>query len=105
MRLKRIKIRKSCQTCDGRCCQVMDVLLNEDEEKKYHHTTVQRWASEKPMILVKKHKDGWCVYFDRKNKRCSIYEDRPSACKRWYCGRNGPNDEDWKMVCEAYQAR
>ena len=104
MRLKRIKIRKSCQTCDGRCCQVMDVLLNEEEESKYHHTVNYNDFLTR-QVLLKKHKDGWCVYFDRKNRRCSIYEDRPSACKRWYCGRNGPKDEGWKMVCEAYQAR
>ena len=25
--------------------------------------------------------DGWCKYYDKPNKKCNIYEDRPLFCK------------------------
>ena len=26
-------------------------------------------------------KDGWCKYLDRKNKKCTIYKNRPHFCR------------------------
>lgn len=25
--------------------------------------------------------DGWCIHFDRENRECSIYQDRPRFCR------------------------
>ena len=26
-------------------------------------------------------KQGWCKYFDKKNYKCSVYENRPNFCR------------------------
>jgi Fe-S-cluster containining protein len=28
-----------------------------------------------------KNRDGYCVFYDRNNQRCSVYLDRPSGCR------------------------
>lgn len=28
-----------------------------------------------------KNRDDYCVFYDRKNRRCSVYADRPSGCR------------------------
>ena len=28
-----------------------------------------------------RNKDGYCVFYDPKNKRCNIYSDRPAGCR------------------------
>jgi len=30
---------------------------------------------------VLKNRDGYCVFYDLKNRRCSVYVDRPSGCR------------------------
>ena len=30
---------------------------------------------------VLKNRDGYCVFYDLKNRKCSIYEDRPAGCR------------------------
>jgi len=28
-----------------------------------------------------KNREGYCVFYDRKKRRCSVYTDRPSGCR------------------------
>ena len=28
-----------------------------------------------------KNRDGYCVFYDLKNRHCSVYEDRPTGCR------------------------
>ncbi len=28
-----------------------------------------------------KNRDGYCIFYDRKNQRCSVYVDRPAGCR------------------------
>jgi Fe-S-cluster containining protein len=30
---------------------------------------------------VLKNRDGYCVFYDLKNRKCSVYEDRPKGCR------------------------
>lgn len=25
--------------------------------------------------------DDWCIHFDKENRQCKVYEDRPQFCK------------------------
>jgi uncharacterized protein len=38
--------------------------------------------------------DGGCPFLDESGRRCSVYEDRPSGCRTYFCGRRtGPQRE------------
>jgi Fe-S-cluster containining protein len=28
-----------------------------------------------------KNREGYCVFYDQKNRQCSVYDDRPSGCR------------------------
>jgi len=30
---------------------------------------------------VLKNRDGYCVFYDLKNRKCSVYGDRPAGCR------------------------
>ncbi len=57
----------------GACCKfdlheredILDVLDEEDLK----------------LISKMTGKDGWCKYFDKENKKCKIYMDRPHFCR------------------------
>tara|TARA_Y100001970_G_C13842940_1_gene655391 strand:- start:392 stop:736 length:345 start_codon:yes stop_codon:yes gene_type:complete len=33
------------------------------------------------LIISMTDKDGWCKFLDKKNKKCSIYKERPHFCR------------------------
>ena len=37
------------------------------------------------VFVLKKKENGSCVYQDDKTKLCTIYENRPNACRRFSC--------------------
>ena len=57
----------------GACCQI---------DLKYRENLIGI-LSNKEIELIKSmtQKDGWCKYFDKKNMKCKIYENRPHFCK------------------------
>ena len=63
----------SCIENCGACCK-FDLTERDDLTTK---------LSTQDMILINSmtSKDGWCKYLDRKNKKCLIYEKRPSFCR------------------------
>jgi len=112
-----IKKLAICRRCKGQCCYVKSMSVLLDYEKA--HRTLHRyryelkdmgghaWAMAEPVL--KKRKDGSCVYYDREKRRCSIYGRRPWACKAFFCGRdrkgrgeNGWQDKDhvWKLLLQ-----
>jgi Fe-S-cluster containining protein len=95
-----------CRRCKGQCCYVkhMVVLLDkEQEERKLHQYRYEKknvhGCGEKTAVL-KKRKDGSCVYYDREKKRCSIYRRRPRACKTFFCGRGRKNNFVWQELLQ-----
>jgi len=57
----------------GACCQI---------DLKYR-TNLNNILSERDIELIKSmtQKDGWCKYLDKKNMKCTIYDNRPHFCK------------------------
>ena len=57
----------------GACCQI-------DLKNRKNLTSI---LSQKDIKLIKSMtgKDGWCRHFDKKNRKCKIYESRPYFCK------------------------
>lgn len=36
---------------------------------------------DKQGYVTLKNRDGYCVFYDLKNRQCSVYADRPSGCR------------------------
>lgn len=69
-----------CSSCEAACCKTYGhVGLLDDEKDKYEHARKHRnneWII--PAV------DGRCPYLGD-DDRCSIYEDRPRACRDFSC--------------------
>lgn len=73
----------NCATCRALCCRLTVVLTPGDAVPPALTATL---ASGLPVMA--RGEDGWCVAVDRVHMRCSIYAQRPSACRRF--AMNGP---------------
>jgi Fe-S-cluster containining protein len=73
-----------CGTCID-CCSKLAPFLSqaEFESGKYAYTFVNIPNSQYPAIAVPKAMHGGCMYLV--NNQCSIYNDRPLACRQFDC--------------------
>ncbi|WP_130618073.1 YkgJ family cysteine cluster protein [Dyella amyloliquefaciens] len=67
-----------CSTCEAICCR-LTVILQPEESIPDHLTTY----SPEGLRIMKRGKDGWCVALSSTRMNCSIYETRPSVCRRF----------------------
>jgi Fe-S-cluster containining protein len=65
--------------CQAVCCQ-LDFALSYDEVEN----GVLRWDMGRP-YLIRHEADGLCCHNDRASGGCSVYDDRPTPCKRYSC--------------------
>jgi Fe-S-cluster containining protein len=67
----------------------------------YSFTTAPDFVDDKslPTVAVQQKPGGGCVYFQ--NDRCSIYEDRPVACRQFDC-RKGHHPKLAPLVKEKF---
>lgn len=85
---------KKCDECGGKCCTGESgyIWIDENEIKKlseylgYKPELIKEIFLEKfdnrYSIKEKPYQNGWaCIFFDEKNKNCSIYEYRPKQCR------------------------
>ena len=75
--------KADCARCDAVCCRLTVVLQREDRIPA-HLTTVD----ERGVEQMARGEDGWCVALDAARMCCSIYNERPSVCRRFVM--NGP---------------
>ena len=72
-----------CSNC-GICCTETEMLLAVKDirrlEKKGFSNNYFA-AFDKEGYAVLKNRDGYCVFYDLKGRRCSVYADRPSGCR------------------------
>lgn len=89
--------KKICSKC-GYCCWHHEVIpLSNDEAKSGRFKTrmnpdfPEEFAvSVKNMyIFALGKKKKVCCYFIADEKLCSIYGSKPSACKKFFCRKNG----------------
>lgn len=71
-----------CSNC-GVCCTETEMLLSKKdikrlEEKGFSENQFANFDSQGYAQL--KNRDGYCVFYDLKNRQCSVYEDRPTGC-------------------------
>jgi uncharacterized protein len=72
-----------CSNC-GVCCTETEMLLCKKDVKcleKRGFRQSQFVNFDKNGYAVLKNRDGYCVFYDLKNRKCSIYEDRPAGCR------------------------
>jgi Fe-S-cluster containining protein len=67
------------------CCEKLSPFLTEEEFKsgKYIYTFLNHIDPSTPAIAIPRTSSS-CIYLDH-NKRCTIYEDRPQACRQFDC--------------------
>lgn len=48
------------------------------------------------------YKNGDCVFFDNKTRKCTVYEQRPRQCRTWpFWNSNLRSPEAWEETCES----
>jgi hypothetical protein len=72
-----------CSNC-GVCCTETEMLLCKKDIKcleKRGFGQRQFVNFDKNGYAVLKNRNGYCVFYDLKNRKCSVYEDRPAGCR------------------------
>lgn len=80
-----------CTTCEAVCCRLTVVLMPED-----HVPTWLIERDESGMETLAKGEDGWCAAVDPNTFGCTIYEDRPTICRKFAMGSPSCRDERHK---------
>lgn len=81
-----------CLFCDAPCCKVNFVPLTDFEVKSGKYDMVKQtifdFESKKIIkgYFLKRKKDGSCIYLNDFNL-CSIWKDRPIACRKYACDK------------------
>jgi uncharacterized protein len=103
-------LRFECTGC-GDCCTGAPgyVWVNADEidalalrfdmdTAEFQKRYVRKVGAKKSLV---EYANGDCVFFDPKNRNCSVYEDRPQQCRTWpFWNSNTVTEEAWKGTCE-----
>lgn len=77
------EVNVPCDNC-VRCCIDLSPILTPDEfmSGKYIYTLLNSENPDNPVIAIPRDNTG-CYYL--KNNKCSIYNDRPKACRQFDC--------------------
>jgi hypothetical protein len=72
-----------CTNC-GVCCTETEMLLSKRDIKRlekigFSQREFARFDIQGYVQL--KNREGYCVFYDRENRRCSVYIDRPLGCR------------------------
>ena len=76
-----------CDRCDAVCCRLTVVLSADDNVPDYLTDTTAAG-----LHVMARDEEGWCVALDGARMCCSIYESRPSVCRRF--AMDGPYCRD-----------
>ncbi len=72
-----------CSNC-GVCCTETEMLLSKKdierlEKKGFSQNQFVNYDKKGYVQLKNRH--GYCIFYDLKNRRCSVYFDRPAGCR------------------------
>ena len=87
----------SCLKCPGYCCSYPEIEVTpRDIERLARHfglsyesaeTRLTKYDPKEKVQLLRHHKDEHfgtvCAMFDRKARRCTVYEARPAVCRAY----------------------
>jgi Fe-S-cluster containining protein len=72
-----------CSNC-GVCCTETEMMLSQKDIERLEKRGFNRGYF---VRIVKqgyaqlKNRGGYCVFYDLKNRKCCVYQDRPSGCR------------------------
>lgn len=72
-----------CSNC-GVCCTDTEMLLSKKDIKRLEdrgYSQKQFVRYDKQGYATLRNRDGYCVFYDLKNRKCSEYTFRPSGCR------------------------
>jgi uncharacterized protein len=72
-----------CSNC-GVCCTETEMLLSKKDIKRLEKKgfSQNHFANyDKQGYAELKNRDGYCIFYNLKNHRCSVYVDRPAGCR------------------------
>jgi Fe-S-cluster containining protein len=70
-----------CSRCDAVCCRLTVVVLPGDQVPR--HLVVRDAHG---VEVMARNEEGWCAAVDPLQLCCSIYEQRPSICRKFAMG-------------------
>ena len=74
-------MNRICEECGGSCCKSFDsVGLHDDEIERLSELGADIYLDQDEYVMDIK---GGCQF--QKDGKCSIYKQRPRACKEWKC--------------------
>jgi len=98
----------SCTQCGDCCTGAPGVVWVTDEEiaeiarvtdKPVGEIRLMHTRIVNGRVSLREHANGDCIYFDPKQRRCTIYEARPTQCKTWpFWPSHLKSPETWKQV-------
>ena len=71
-----------CNGCTACCHDVGSGVRLEEDEKNYY---IQKWENGKDNWVLETKEEGVCIFLDTKQNQCSIYDERPLACRSFDC--------------------
>ncbi len=80
-----------CERCTGLCCRAeaswKAVPLTKAEQEREPFKSISVPSKEHPeqVVFYFDETDGCCRFLDRVTRRCTIYHERPEACRRFDC--------------------
>lgn len=103
-------LRFKCTAC-GDCCTGAPgyVWVNQAEiDALAERLDMESAAFEKKYVRqigvrrsLVEYKNGDCVFFDNKSRKCQVYEQRPRQCRTWpFWNSNLRSPETWAETCE-----
>ena len=87
-----------CRVCDAVCCRLTVVLQAGD--RVADHLTTHTTAG---LHVMARDEEGWCVALDGARMCCSIYESRPSVCRRFVM--DGPYCREIRAEYQEFRRR
>ena len=72
-----------CLHC-GVCCKETEMLLSQEDIKRLEKSGYQKESFarfDNAGYALLRNRQGYCVFYDAKEHRCSIYAVRPSGCR------------------------
>lgn len=86
----------SCDRRCGRCCRhsiIETSLRDAQREPRINELPIVKGVTDEVEGHLLNGEDGPCVFFDREQRLCTIYETRPLVCRLFDCERAWTEEE------------
>jgi hypothetical protein len=100
------RMKAGCVGCGWCCSQTKRIVVDEEDAVR-----ISRKLGKKRDDLFVQDEDKWlikdvhpCGWWNKKNGRCQIYNDRPSTCRVWPLGINASGQYTVQPVPQCYFA-